>query len=107
MEIKRIPRVAYTVEIKVTAVRQVLAGEGAAEPGRELGVIQQTLHNWSKASRSDKLDGVGGKAVTPEQIENSRLRAELAPTKMEWKILKRRRRTSRKNDLITHNPGTA
>ena len=42
---KRIPRAAYTVEFKIAAARQVLAGKIAAEVGRELGVVEQTLHN--------------------------------------------------------------
>jgi transposase len=86
---KRIPRAAYTVEFKAAAVQQVLAGKTAAEVGRELGVIKQTLHNWMKAYRLGKMGEAGGKAVTPEQMENSRLRAELARTKMELEIVKK------------------
>jgi len=86
---KRIPRVAYTVEYKVAAVQQVLAGKKAAEVSRDLGVIEQTLHNWIKAYRAGKLDIVGGKQISPEQMENSRLRADLARTKMELEIVKK------------------
>ncbi len=41
------------------------------------------------AYRAGKLGEGGGKAVTPEQMEISRLRAELARTKMEVEILKK------------------
>jgi transposase len=86
---KRIPRAAFTVEFKLAAVQQVLAGKTAAEVARELGVVEQTLHNWMKAYRLGKLGDGKGKAVTPEQMENSRLRAELARTKMELEIVKK------------------
>jgi transposase len=42
-----------------------------------------------KAYRAGKLGTGSGKPVTPEQMENSRLRAELARTKMELEILKK------------------
>lgn len=86
---KRIPRAAFTDEFKVAAVRQALAGKKIAEVARELGVVEQTLHNWVKAYRTGKLGTGTGKAVTPEQMENSRLRAELARTKMELEIVKK------------------
>ncbi len=86
---KRIPRAGYTVEFKAAAVQQVLAGKRAAEVGRELGVVEQTLHNWLKAYRLGKLGEPNSKAVTPEQMENSRLRAELARTRMELEIVKK------------------
>jgi transposase len=86
---KRLPRSTYTVEFKVAAVQHVLAGKTAAEVARELGVVEQTLHNWMKAYRAGKLSEGSGKAVTPEQMEISRLRAELARTRMEVEILKK------------------
>ena len=86
---KRIPRAAFTTAFKAAAVQQVLAGKRAADVGRELGVVEQTLHNWLKAYRLGKLGEPNSKAVTPEQMENSRLRAELARTKMELEIAKK------------------
>ena len=86
---KRIPRAVYTVEYKVAAVQQVLAGRKVAEVARDLGVVEQTLHNWMKAYRGGKLGSAGGKQISPEQMENSRLRAELARTKMELEIVKK------------------
>ena len=43
--------------------------------GKELGLVEQTLRNWVKASAAGKLTAVGSKPVTPEQMELSRLRA--------------------------------
>jgi len=55
---------------------------------RSLGVVEQTLANWVKLHRAGKLKGAIGKgAVTAEQMEISRLRAELARVTMERDIL--------------------
>jgi transposase len=46
------------------------------------------LGNWVKAHRAGTLKGASGKPlVTAEQMENSRLRAELARVTMERDIL--------------------
>ena len=78
----------YTLEFKREAVRLVESGQSAASVARTLGVVEQTLGNWVKAHRAGSLQGVGGKAqVTAEQMEISRLRAELARVTMERDIL--------------------
>jgi transposase len=59
-----------------------------AAAARSLGVIEQTLGNWVRAHRAGTLKGVSSKAqVSAEQMENSRLRAELARVTMERDIL--------------------
>ena len=84
----KIPRKAYTLEFKQEAVRLVESGQRVSEAARSLGVVEQTLSNWVKAHRAGKLKEVPGKAgVTAEQMEISRLRAELARVKMERDIL--------------------
>ena len=85
----KIPRQEYTVEFKGLAVKRVRAGEGIAKVSRELGLVEQTLRNWVKAAKSGKLKTEGGKAVTPEQMELSRVRAENARLRMENEILKK------------------
>lgn len=55
---------------------------------KKLGLGDQTLHNWVKAQAQGKL-GAGNKAVTPEDIELSRLRAENARLKRENEIIKK------------------
>jgi transposase len=77
-----------TFEFKLEAVRLVESGQSIAEAARSLGVVEQTLSNWVKANRAGKLKEVGGEAgKTPEQMEISRLRAELARVTMERDIL--------------------
>ena len=62
-------------------------GQSIAAAARTLGVVDQTLFNWVKAQRQGKLKGVDSKPVSAEQMEISRLRAELARVKMERDIL--------------------
>ena len=50
-------------------------------------MVEQTLHNWVKAQRQGKLSGADSKPVSAEQMEISRLRAELVRVKMERDIL--------------------
>jgi transposase len=80
-------RARYTLEFKQEAVRLVEGGQSIAAAARTLGVIEQTLHNWVKAHRQDRLKGADSKRVSAEQMEISRLRAELARVKMERDIL--------------------
>lgn len=85
----KLPKQEYTTEFKKQAVAQVNGGRGIAAIARELGMSEQTLRNWVKAAKEGKLTGCGGKAVTPEQMELSRLRAEVARLKRENEILKK------------------
>ena len=79
---------AAHAEFKQEAVRLVESGQGIAAAARSLGVVEQTLSNWVKAQRGGRLKEVPGKAgVTAEQMEISRLRAELARMTMERDIL--------------------
>jgi transposase len=80
-------RAKYTLEFKQEAVRLVGSGESLARASRTLGVVEQTLHNWVKADRQGKLRGAETRRVSAEQMEISRLRAELARVKMERDIL--------------------
>ena len=80
-------RARYTLEFKQEAVRLIEGGQSIAAAARALGVVDQTLFNWVKAHRQGELKGAGGKSVTAEQMEISRLRAELARVKMERDIL--------------------
>jgi transposase len=81
-------RAQYTLEFKQEAVRMVESGPSIAAAARSLGVVEQTLYNWVKAKREGRLKGAASsKAVSVEQMEISRLRAELARVKMERDIL--------------------
>ena len=50
-------------------------------------MVDQTLFNWVKAKKLGRLSGADSKPVSAEQMEISRLRAELARVKMERDIL--------------------
>jgi transposase len=85
----KIPKQEYTVEFKELAVKRVKDGQSVGAAAKDLGLIEQTLRNWVKASAAGKLSGAGGKVVTPEQMELSRLRAENIRLKRECEILKK------------------
>ena len=82
-------RARYTLEFKLEAVRLVQSGQSIAAVSRVLGIADQTLHNWVKAQSQGRLSGPDSKPVSAEQMEISRLRAELARVKMERDILKK------------------
>jgi transposase len=78
----------YTLEFKQEAVRLVESGQSQATVCRSLGVVKQTLGNWVREHRAGTLQGSSSKPpVSAEQMENSRLRAELARVTMERDIL--------------------
>lgn len=82
-------RSKYTLEFKLEAVRLVKAGQSMAVVSATLGLANQTLYNWVKADREGQLLGADTKAVSSEQMELARLRAENARLKMERDILKK------------------
>jgi transposase-like protein len=79
----------YTLEFKMEAVRLVKEGQAPAVTSKVLGVPNQTLYAWIKASAKGELKGAGDKPVSPEQMELARLRAQLARVTMERDILKK------------------
>ena len=83
----RTSRARYTLEFKQEAVRPVENGQSIASVARFLGVVDQTLFSWVKAYRQGKLTGADSKPVNAEQMEFSRLRAELARVKVQRDIL--------------------
>jgi transposase len=85
----KIPKQEYTAEFKELAVKRVKAGQSVSAVARELGLIEQTLRNWVKAAATGKLNGAGGKPVSPEQMELSRLRAENIRLQRQVEILKK------------------
>ena len=85
---QKIPKQEYTAEFKEQAVKRAQE-VGVGVSARELGLVEQTLRNWVKAAAAGKLSAPGAKAVTPEEMELSRLRAEVARLKMHVEILKK------------------
>jgi transposase len=86
--VKKIPKQEYTAEFKEQAVRHAQA-VGIATAARDLGLVEQTLRNWVKASAAGQLTAANARPVTAEQMELSRLRAENARLKMHVEILKK------------------
>lgn len=82
-------RARYTLEFKQEAVRLVRGGEKISAAARALGVSVQSLDNWVKAEATGRLRDVRGKALTAEQMEIARLKAELSRMRMERDILKK------------------
>jgi transposase len=85
----KIPKQEFTAEFRELAVKRVKARQGVGAVARELGISEQTLRNWVKAFDSGKLNGPRAKAVTPEQMELSRVRAENARLRRELEIVKK------------------
>jgi transposase len=85
----KIPKREYTPEFKELAAKRVLSGQGITAVTRELGLIEQTLRNWVKKAKAGKLTAPGSKSITPEQMELSRLQAEVARLRMENEIIKK------------------
>lgn len=74
----KIPKQEYTAEFKELAMKRLQNGQGIGPEARDLRLMEQTLCNWVKATKQRKLNPPGGKAVTPEQMELSRVHAENA-----------------------------
>jgi transposase len=92
---QKIPKPEYPVEFKEQAVKRVKDGKSVGAVAKEMGLVEQTLRNWVKASAASTLDGPGTPNVMPDEMELSRLRAENLRLKCKVEILKKRRRTSR------------
>src|SRR3569832_1223114 len=79
----------FSLVFLVEAVRLVSSGERVATVARNLGLSEQTLHNWVKAAGNGGLKSSAKPVVSAEQMEISRLRTELSRVRMERDILKK------------------
>jgi transposase len=78
----------FTNEFKREAVNLVLVeGLKVAQAARDLGLNENTLHNWVGKERKGLLEPTGSKAQ--EQEELKRLRKENALLRQEREILKK------------------
>lgn len=89
-----VPNRQYTTEFKIEAVRLADSIGGNAAATR-LGIPDSSLWNWIRLSRAGKL-GEATMSTTPVkrssselEAENSRLRRELASTKLDLEIVKK------------------
>jgi transposase len=84
----------YTDEFKTEAAR-LSESIGGHEAAKRLGIPESSLFNWVRRSRAGKLKAIEGAAVpvkrsmTEIEAENSRLRRELASTKLDLEIVKK------------------
>lgn len=80
-------RAQYTREFEQEAFRQVRAGQAIAVVAKVLGIPKASLGNWVRLNTRGELGGAAGddKAaqVSAEQMEITRLRAEVARLRME------------------------
>jgi transposase len=90
-----IVRARCRLEFKQEAVRLVRGGQSLSSVATGLGVSAQSIDNWVKADAIGGLKEAKGKPVNADQMEIVRLKAELAKTRMERDILKKRRRILR------------
>ena len=89
-----VPNRQYTAEFRQEVVR--LAGSiGGNAAAKRLGVPQSTVTNWVRRARAGTLEQTLGEAaplkqsVSELEAEVSRLRRELASTKLDLEIVKK------------------
>lgn len=89
-----IPNRKYTDEFKVEAVR-LAQSVGANQAARRLGIPNSSLDNWVRLSRAGKLKALGEAAqplkrgASELELENARLRRELASATLDLEIVKK------------------
>ena len=89
---ERIPRVRYTKEFRLEAVKLTREGGlSVTEVAKRLLIPKNTLENWLRAKKSGKLGEIGKNERQMSEIERELLavKRELALTKMERDILKK------------------
>lgn len=89
---ERAPRAVYTAEFRQEAANLVVRdGLTASEAAKRLSISKKTLDNWVSRAKAGNLSevGAGRTPVTEEASELSRLRKELAETRMERDLLKK------------------
>jgi transposase len=89
---ERLPYGRHTKEFRQEAVKQIEEeGLSVHEAAKRLSLALTTLSNWVKAYKAGK-QGEAGKnqrPLTEVELENYRLKKELAEVKMERDILKK------------------
>lgn len=86
---KRIPKQQYTAEFKEQTVKRADEVGSIGRAAEELGLVEQTLRNWVKAAKVGKLNPAGAKQITADQMELSRLRAQVARLEVALEITKK------------------
>ena len=90
METEKRSRKTYTREYKQEAVRLTTEGGiSVAQAARDLGINENTLHNWRRQYRQWGAGPAANNADLSLAEENRRLRKELAITREERDFLKK------------------
>jgi transposase len=84
-------RRTYDKEFKRSAVKMILeGGMSVNRVSKDLGVNENSLHNWKRAYLEDQQNAFPGKGrMKPEEEELRKLKKELQIVKMERDILKK------------------
>lgn len=83
-------RRTYTREYKIEAVRMTTGGGvSVAQAARDLGINENTLHNWRRQFRLWGAPPNAGKEELTVAEENRRLRRDLQQTREERDFLKK------------------
>ncbi|MFN8704928.1 MAG: transposase [Rhodospirillales bacterium] len=88
---EQLKRRVFTLDFKAEVVRHKKAENlSPAECSRKFDVLPKLIQRWEKQYEAGELTALAGRrAVSPEQAEITRLRAELSRSKMEVSILKK------------------
>ena len=90
MNTEKQPRKTYSREFKIEAVRLTTEGGAVvAQVARDLGLNENTLHNWRRQFRDWGAGPTAGKEALSLAEENRRLRKELATAREERDFLKK------------------
>jgi transposase len=90
MESTKKPRRAYTREYKIEAVRMTTEGGiSVAQAARDLGINENTLHNWRRQFRQWGAPPNAGKEELTVAEQNRRLRRDNAILREERDFLKK------------------
>lgn len=84
-------RKRFDKEFKISAVKMVIEGkESLRKVAEDLGITENTLHNWKRKYLSDKDNSFPGKGYQkPEDAELTRLRKENAKLIQQRDFLKK------------------
>lgn len=89
---EKLPKTQYSPEFREQSVRFFKEGElTLVEAAKRLSLPKATLKNWVYADQQGKLTAVGKhqKPLTELELELSRVKRELAETKMERDFIKK------------------
>lgn len=86
---EQLKRRVFTLEFKAEVVRHKRAENlNFTDCGRKFDVLPKLIQAWEKQYEAGQLtEAAGRRAVSPEQAEITRLKAELSRAKMEVAIL--------------------